>query len=443
MAAHPHHLAFWGFPMRFPALCTSLLVLSLASAGFASPNPDLASRLERYLAPYDEAGELSGTLLVARGDSILFQQSYGYANVELGVRNTPESRFNIASITKPMTIAVVCGLAEAGKLAPGDSLARWIPDFPRAKDITVSHLLNHRAGIPHRVTEDWEETVPHTAADMVAFAERKPLMFEPGEKSVYSSAGFSVLARVCELAGGKSYEALLEQYVFGPAGMTRSVHADSRMILEGRASSYGHGPRGLVNAPLRDMSFLVGAGSVCSTAMDIHRMIRALVDGKLGRAARIALLHDNRLDWSGISNGFRAFADYDGETGLEVIYLGNVHTGAVDRLRADVPRIVAGIDVPAPEVPHPRAADVPVEVLAGYAGHYTSDDRGDTDIRAVPGGLYVSDWFLVPTSDSTFFSPQDYGTADGVRDADGRIVELDWHYPGGVLKWRKVEKTGG
>jgi CubicO group peptidase (beta-lactamase class C family) len=427
--------------MRFLALYVGLALVFLPHPGLAGPNTGLAERLEEYLAPYDDAGELSGTLLVARGDTVLFQHAYGYSNLEQEVPTTSETRFCIASLTKPMTIAVVCGLAEDGKLAPGDSLAKWIPDFPRGRDITVSILLNHRAGIPHRVTDPAEETVPHTAADMVAFAARKPLMFEPGEKSVYSSAGYSVLARVCELAGGKPYEELLEQYVFGPAGMTRSLHADSRMIVKGRASSYAHGPHGLVNATLRDMSFLVGAGSVCSTAMDIHRLIRALVDGKLGDAARIALLRDNSLNWSGISNGFRAFAEFDGETGLEVIYLGNVHTGAVDRLRADIPKLAAGEDVPSPVVPEPKLVDVDAEILTAYAGHYESERNGSTDIRAVPGGLYVGDWFLVPTSDSTFFSPQDYGTADGVRGPQGKIVELDWHYPGGVLKWQKADNT--
>ncbi len=230
-------------------------------------------------------------------------------------------------------------LPASRKVTLKDPLARWIPDFPRGNEITVGHLARHSAGIPHRVTEDWEETVPHTAADMVEFARKKPLEFAPGERSGYSSAGFSVLARVLELASGNPYAALLEEVVCAPAGMTQSLQADSRQLLQGRASCSLPGAHGTpVNAPLKDMSFLVGAGSVYSTTRDLQALLRAVRQGVFGEGVKQSYVDDDGIDWNGSSNGFRAFADWHPGTDLTVVFTGNLVTGAIDRLRRDVPR---------------------------------------------------------------------------------------------------------
>ena len=97
------------------------------------------------------------------------------------------------------------------KLGYRDTLERWIRGIPSGDRITIEHLLRHRSGIPHRVTTEKDETQPMTAADVVEFARHSTLLFEPGSRSSYSSAGFSVLSRVLELASGKSYADLLAE----------------------------------------------------------------------------------------------------------------------------------------------------------------------------------------------------------------------------------------
>jgi len=258
-------------PVRpLSVVASAALILGLGSAGAEAQEPaatppreEVAPRIDAYVAPLDRVGHLSGNLLVVRGDDVVYERSLGWADVEHGVPNRPETRFNVASITKPMTVVVLIRLVERGKLSLQDPLSKWIPDYPHGETITVEHLARHRAGIPHRVTEAGEETLPRSAADMVELAARKPLLFEPGARHSYSSGGFSVLARVLELASGESYGSLLRRYVFAPAGMTQSAHADSRGVVPNRAAPYVLDVRGeRVNARLQDLSFLVGAGSV-------------------------------------------------------------------------------------------------------------------------------------------------------------------------------------
>jgi CubicO group peptidase (beta-lactamase class C family) len=118
------------------------------------------------------------------------------------------------------------------------------PDFPKADSIRVTDLLHHTSGIPHETIPDSERTHPFTVAEVVERASRLPLDFSPGSRASYSSGGFEVLARVLELASGRTYAQLLEEHLFVPLGMTHSADADSRRLLPGRAQGYVPGPGG-------------------------------------------------------------------------------------------------------------------------------------------------------------------------------------------------------
>jgi CubicO group peptidase (beta-lactamase class C family) len=102
---------------------------------------ELATRIRAYLARFAESGNLSGVVLVARHGRVLMRESYGMANYELSVPNSPRTRFHIASVSKAFTAAAILQLPEEGSLSVSDRVSRFVPDFPRAKDITVDNLL--------------------------------------------------------------------------------------------------------------------------------------------------------------------------------------------------------------------------------------------------------------------------------------------------------------
>jgi len=417
-----------------------LFVVSVVSAATETDTPGaFEQRIDRYLQPYLEIGHLSGTLLVARGDEVLYEKSFGLANHEHRLPNTARTRFCVGSINKPMTVVILARLVEAEKLAPTDTLAKFLPDFPRAEEITVKDLLNHSAGIPHRVTEPLDETRPQTPASMVELAAGKELLFEPGTKSVYSSAGFSVLARVLELAGEKPYAELLAEYVLRPAGMADTFDVGTRAILEYRASSYTFDTDGLLNAPPTDVSYLVGAGSVYSTPRDLLSMQRALLAGKFGELAQEWLVHEGGdLRWNGSAYGFRAFADHDAASGISVVLASNLTSGAVDRIRNALPKIAAGEDVPTPPPINAIAVDVEPKLLESYEGTYELRPGTRFDLRAVEGRVRMDDWLLIPTSKTTLFSPQDYAEIEVVLDDEGDVSRLDWTVGGQTYPMPKV-----
>ena len=91
---------------------------------------DPGPRLDAIVASYHDAGKFQGAVLVALDDEIVLRKAYGYANVELGVKNTPETRFAAASLGKAMTAAMILQLVDEKKLALDDLLSKHLPDFP-------------------------------------------------------------------------------------------------------------------------------------------------------------------------------------------------------------------------------------------------------------------------------------------------------------------------
>jgi CubicO group peptidase (beta-lactamase class C family) len=419
------------------ALAALLLAPALAHAAplkFAR-DARLEAAIDAYARAYVDAGHLAGQLVVAKQGTVVAERDWGLANRETGSPVTPDTRINIASITKPMTWTVAHQLIAEGKLAESDSVAKWIPGFHPGSGMTVGHLLTHQAGIPHRVTTEAEESQLLQPADVVELARRATLLFAPGTKGSYSSAGYTVLARVLELASGLPYGELLRQRLFAPLGMTNTFHPDSRRIVPNRAVPYIPGVSGIENAPLKDMSFLAGAGSVYSTARDLLTFVLACIDGRLGEERRAVAVQNGKLDWNGSSNGFRAFATYDSASGVAIVYCGNVTTGAGDKLKDAIPRLVAGEKLAPGSLPRvftdPDARKrVSRDVLARYEGAYQLFNGQRIDLKLQGDVLTANEWILVPTSDSTFFSLRDYGELTPVRAADGTLTRFDWSING-------------
>jgi CubicO group peptidase (beta-lactamase class C family) len=387
---------------------------------------EVVRRVNDYVAPLADH-ELSGTLLVARGKRILIERSFGFASYELGVRFSPTTPTNVASITKPLTDIIAARLSDEKKLSWNDTVSKWLPNYVYGPKMTVTHLINHRAGVPHRLLPDSEQSQPRTAQEMVEIANGVPLLFQPGDSESYSSGGYSILAAVLERAGKQNYDELLQHYVAIPVAAKTIRHVDNRTILSGRATSAIPIGSGVFNASLKDLSFLVGAGSVYTTPHDIFLVMRGLVGGTYGSFARAALVRRDGLHWNGVTNGFRAFADWSPGDSLTVIYFSNLHTGAIDLMRRDIPHIVAGDNVRTPVIPQARVVALSRAAQQRLAGDFdVGGGQTSAVVFASPSLILWGDRSLLALNDSTFFSLTDYATVKFPSDSTGAVSGVDW-----------------
>lgn len=384
---------------------------------------DIARAIDGYVAALAADTQFSGAILVARGGNVLLEKAYGRRDFALPEPNTTSTLFAVASLTKPLTGIIARTLASRGELPLDATIDRWLPGFPGGDRITVTHLLGHRSGIPHRVTTLQDEQAAQTAASMLALIAKAPRAFDtPGAQRLYSSAGFSVLARVLELASGKSYATLLHEIVLSPAGATAAVDA-TEVVRADRPRARGHFwmPGRPMPGVDKNLAFLVGAGSLWATPRDLFAVTRHIASGGYAGVTTGARAEDGTIEWTGFSNGSFAWVVYRPAIDVTLVVTSNLLTGAIDAIMRDVPRIVAG--EPVPEFRAPRAA---VVSLAGsrraqLMGTYNYfGNRQQLEFLSPSAALLGGEYILLATSDTSFFAPQNY--SEYIVDADSAGV---------------------
>jgi CubicO group peptidase (beta-lactamase class C family) len=157
------------------------------------------------------------------------------------VKATVNDQFHIGSDTKALTAALVARLIEAGKLDWDTTLDKAFPELKNDvpdefRDITVTHLLTHHSGLPAHIAGGWWSVAPGEPVrkqrlEAVKRAFKEKLAAKPGDKFIYSSVGYVILAAMAEHAADASWEELMERRLFKPLDM----------------KSAGFGPMGKVN----------------------------------------------------------------------------------------------------------------------------------------------------------------------------------------------------
>lgn len=387
---------------------------------------DKARKIEDLIAPVGTSGQFSGVVVASENGKIIYEKAFGMANAEFGVPNTVRTRIGIASITKPMTTIILQRLVEERKIDLADKLSKYIVEFPSGDKITIQMIAEHRSGIQHRVMPDEMETVRYSSAEMVEKVKAAKLAFEPGTQRLYSSGGFAVLARVLKIASGQSYSELLRRYVFQPAGMTDSVDWDGAAIIERRAQDYIRDERGYTNAPVKDYSFLIGAGSVLSTAADLHKCGMAIINGQYGSAVKSSFLRNNVLNSSGRTNGHRSYLEIKGDRSYGLVILSNMASGSFDFIQKGVTEILQGKEPAVKRLTVPKFDREANKDLSEFVGRFKRADGGDFTFTLRGGQLYSGDIKLHSVKPDCFFDFWFYGDVCFSRGADRKVIGVRW-----------------
>lgn len=227
----------------------------------------------------------SGNVLVAVDGKPIFKKSYGYANIELNVRNSLETKFRIGSVTKQFTAMAIMILQEQGKLNVSDKLSDHMPDVPEIwREITIHQLLTHTSGIMHSWALEGfgENMMLYTPVDeIIDKFKDQPLVGEPGEKYHYSGTGYFILSSLIEKVSGKSYEQFLTDEIFEKTGMTNTGPDMPDKIIKNRAAGYYTDSTGTHNATFIYMPILTGGGNLYSTVEDFLKWDQSFYDNTL------------------------------------------------------------------------------------------------------------------------------------------------------------------
>jgi CubicO group peptidase (beta-lactamase class C family) len=251
------------------AVC--LLAVALATAAYADATDD-------FIAAQMRSQNIPGiSLAIIKDGKIVKAQGYGLADIERKIAATPETIYDIASISKPLVATGVMLLVQEGVLKIDDPIAKHLDDLPPSwRSITIRHLLTHTSGLV-RDAPGYDRSRDREDAEVIRTAYSLPLRFAPGEKWEYSNAGFSPLARIITRVTGRPWTEYIAEKIFRPAGMTSTYPLNTAVPLPNRARGYADNDPPLKRADHRRA--LLPSGGFLSTVVDLAKF-DALLDSE-------------------------------------------------------------------------------------------------------------------------------------------------------------------
>ncbi|HMS66826.1 MAG TPA: serine hydrolase [Saprospiraceae bacterium] len=239
------------------------------------------AKIDEIINLYFENAGFNGSALIAHNGKVIYKKGFGLANMEWNIPNETDTKFRIASVTKPFTAILIMQLVAEKKLALHEPITTYLKDYPKenGNKITVHHLLTHSSGLLRDVDIDQKQF--HSPKQLVEKFKNEPLIYKPGEKFEYSNAGYILLGYILESVTNMPYKELLEEQIFEPLNMQNSGYYRHSLLLENRASGYTNNFIDYKNTNYEDFSNVYSAGSIYSTVEDMYLFDQALESEKL------------------------------------------------------------------------------------------------------------------------------------------------------------------
>ena len=300
------------------------------------------------------------TVALAKNGSVLYAQAYGDSDIATQSATQTSTIFEIGSITKQFTAALIMKLQEQGELRVDDSIQAYLPEYKFPSAITLRMLLNHTSGLENYTTfaqyPGWA-TNGVSEQTILSAVSQAPLLFPPGTQWSYSNSNYFALGAIIEKLTGQSYAANLEQYIFQPLGLTNTYFS----LPPPAQSALGYTLNGtsLIPALVCDRSAAFSAGALSSNVSDLIAWDNALINGKVVSPASFTAMttsdgfavlggtygfglflrtFDNHPTiWhGGLINGFAAETDVFLDTGFTVVVLTNSDAANPDTVATEI-----------------------------------------------------------------------------------------------------------
>ncbi len=241
-----------------------IAIAFLISSKAPSAELELFDRLmERLLQKYDVPG---GSLAISKDGRLIYAKGFGYADKAAQIEVTPQSRFRIASISKPIAGVAILTLVERGKLALDDKVYDLIESValppgreihPQTNDVTIRQLLQHTSGqegqrssgersspmqppISREIARLYGIPHPPEFRYVIGYMRSLPPISVPGKGHLYSNYGYALLGHVIEKVSGMSFETYVKEHVLAPIEITEMKFGKTRRAerLAGEVTYY-------------------------------------------------------------------------------------------------------------------------------------------------------------------------------------------------------------
>jgi CubicO group peptidase (beta-lactamase class C family) len=260
-----------------------ILTLLISTSLFAQK---MKEKIDHYIQEYVQDKDFNGTALVVKDKKIILKKGYGLRNIEEGLRNNIDGIYQVASLTKQFTAAVIMQLEKEGKLTLLDKLSKYFPEYPDGKKIEISHLLNHTSGLYDFINDPEllkkNVSIPSQKEELLSMFMKSQLKSEPGEKYRYSNTGYMLLGYIIESVTQTSFEQNVRQRILQPLKMTQSgfdfINLKNINKEKGYTSIKDPAP---VSSIIVDSTISYASGALYSTVDDLYKWERAIYTEKI------------------------------------------------------------------------------------------------------------------------------------------------------------------
>jgi CubicO group peptidase (beta-lactamase class C family) len=419
-------------------------------------------RYRRLVLEAQRAGRLpSVSAAVFRGEELAWSEAVGLADVEQGVKASPDTQYAVASITKTFTAVSVLQLRDAGKLDLEDPLSKHLPEATHGT-LTLRRMLAHASGLQREPPgEIWETLTFPGEEELLRGLEEAEQVLPPMAAWHYSNLAYALLGIVVARISGKAFRDHVQERLLGPLGLERTTWGPG----DGAALPYFVEPYSdsVRREPVLELGGKGGESGLYSTVGDLARWGAFLCDPEesLLKASSVAEMHDLNVmadaNWTrgwglGIELSRRGERVFGGHTGgfpgfLSILaYSRRERIGAVVLTNAgNWPNLnptglalaEAALEELAPELEPWQPEESPPAEIAPLLGRWWSE--GDESIFSWRGGkLEARLADAPPEREPSVFEPEGddrfrviSGRERGeslrvVRDEHGEVVKLYW-----------------
>lgn len=265
--------------------------------------------IQSYMQPLVNNGTIAGAVtLVATKDRTVYLKATGYRDLDARSPMPADAMFWIASVSKPLTATAMMMLVDEGKVKLNDPVEKYLPEFKGQKvelkqgaggepklvkashPIRVREILSHTSGLRFRSAAQPGALDLMPLKDQVRSFAAEPLVYQPGTDYQYSNEGINTAARIIEVVSGMPYEQFMQERLFSPLGMKDTTFWPNAEQIGRLAESYklDEETKELLEVPIdqltyplddRQHRFPMPAGGVFSTASDLERFCRMILNG--------------------------------------------------------------------------------------------------------------------------------------------------------------------
>jgi CubicO group peptidase (beta-lactamase class C family) len=427
------------------------------SYGQTKQDKQLTKVLDDMLSGQFKSTDPGCAVLIAKKGQIIYQKSFGSADLEFNVSIKPDMIFRIGSMTKQFTAIAILQLVEQNKISLKDSLQKFIKDFPsKGHTITIENLLTHTSGIVEYTQLDIPDPFirrkDFAPKEIIELFKTHPLEFQPGTKFKYSNSGYFLLGYIIETLTNKKYKDYIQESIIMPLGLTSTYYDDISRIIPNRVKGYKKDNATIENADYQSATIPFSAGGLISNNADLYKWTKALYDyavvkkETLEKAFTPFKLADGTptnygfgwffidmdgsqsIQHGGNINGFRSNGIYFPKEDVFVSTLFNCECAPMEELSEQIAFLALG-KLP----PGKKGIDVEDSIMNTYVGRYifSGDTKRPMIISKENAQLFASvpgEWKaqLIALS-KTKFDIKDIkpsGTIDFFADSSGKIFKM-------------------